>query len=209
MKKKLYILVVLFFPIIFFAQEFRTTRELSQIFSESEITDINTLVDYFESKLKVEGKAIEQCYKDWFWTLQNGGFESEYKLEIFTFENQLKIYEEINQETFNEIWAFESYYIETTDAALKSIRPNLQGKYLDYLRLIGQKRLEVEEYVKYVESSDEYGPIFMGNLFTQKNESNNNWGFRNGFQDYNDRIQLMIITLTSVDLFYRKEKWQK
>ena len=207
MTKNINILIILFFPLVFFSQETRTTLELNKVFTESEIKDINTLVNYFESKIKIGDKELEQCYKDWFWTIQNSGFESVYDISIFDFNGQIEVYKIINKSTFNEIWTFTKQYNLGSKDTLKVVVPNFDGKYLQYIKEIGKRRIEVKDYYESIDWSFEYGMISALPVFLKRSTVDNDWEFRNGFKDYNDKIILTITTLTVVDNVYRKEKW--
>ncbi|MDC9724048.1 MAG: hypothetical protein PSN34_14925, partial [Urechidicola sp.] len=105
MRKNIYILFTLFFPIVFFAQELKTTPELSKIFTESEIADINTLVDYFESKIQIEGESLEDLYKGVLYSSATYD-ESFFSLNIFNLEDLESTFDKIEKKTFKEIWNY-------------------------------------------------------------------------------------------------------
>jgi len=206
-------LIIIFCILIISCQENvvskKTSKELEKIFTTEEIIDLNTLVGYFESKIRIEGKDIEQCYKDWFWTVQNNGYESVYNIDIFKFEDQTEVYRKISESTFNEIWVFTRQYNLESKDTLKVVSPNIDGKYIKYIKEIGKRRKEVKDYFDSIDWAFEYGMVSAFPVFLKRDTLDNNWEFRNGFEDYNDKVILTIMTLTVVDEYYRKEKWKE
>ena len=59
-------ILLLLFSITVFGQKFNTTPKLDKVFSKEEIKDINTLTTYIEEKINIDGKSINENYKNWF-----------------------------------------------------------------------------------------------------------------------------------------------
>lgn len=131
-------------------------------FTETEKMDIVKLVDFFESQIQVEGKTRRESYE-----MLLIDFDTSYsyalskKIEI---EKQRKLFENINESTYNEVWyeskgtAYKSY--EGKDfrepISFKSLSANAQGKYAKYLQKIGRKNKVVKKYVEKLQASGDF-----------------------------------------------------
>ncbi len=158
---------------------------------------------FFESQIKDGKKPIDSCYKDWAVNLW-----SENRKEI-DFESQKKAYKKINNSTFNEIWSFcRSIYLEKD--TLKSVCLNYEGKYLDYLKLLADRNLELKNYVKTTEETGDIPQLHhLHNLFFELDTLNDQYKMKENFKDYNIKVILTINTLNAIDQFYRREKWEE
>lgn len=180
-----------------------SSKEVKKIFNEKEIKDLTVLVDYFESKIRVEGKDMESCYKDWIKTL--AGQEGPYDIKIFNFEEQKELYKKIDTSTFHEIWYFSKVYGRFRNKEYtKNISPNLEGKYLKFLKLVGKERSKVNQLAEEIEGMNDFDNILF--LFFEPN-GKKEIKITGDFTDFNNKLIVTIHTLDYVDANYRKEKW--
>ena len=137
-------------------------------------------------------------------TGEGGGYD-QYTLD---FQDQLGIYKRIRESTFREIWKLGLLHRHVEKDTLKVISYSRDGKYLNYLEILGNKRREVKEYLNGFMEYNEFGIDLRNKLFIRRISPKISWDweYKVDFSDYNDQVMLTIISLTMNDSFYREEK---
>lgn len=203
MKKFQYCIMIIACLVIFSCKTENnyTSKEVRKVFNQQEIKDLKILVDYFESKIKVDGKDMESCYKDWIMTLADEEINND--IQIFNYKELLELYKKIDSSTFNQIWLLgESFNRFGNKVYSKSNSPNLYGKYLEFLKEVGKERVNVAEHAEEILGMNDYDSILY--LFFEFNEKEA-W-IVGDFADYNNKLIVTIHTLNYADMYYRKEK---
>ena len=146
MKKLLYIVIVL--PIFSCTDKTETEKKLFSnktivsIFNKSEIKDLAVIIDFFNKRIcteeQLEKNNIIACYQRYFDDFEEAMTTSFWDMKI-PFEEQLKLYREIDENTFNQIWAISEMKPRQYPFSLKSICLNWFGKYYDFLKEYGKE----------------------------------------------------------------------
>ncbi|MCG1035954.1 hypothetical protein [Polaribacter sargassicola] len=151
MKKLVFLLVILFF-INSFGQEPSTFKEMkadksmSEFFTDNELEDLSTIVDFFESQLCLEKNITkEACYfnfnKETITNAINGNNTNTLDLKI-DYKLQLELYSEIDSLFLKEIWRHPTYF---KDKYLKNkvVKENYDldqfGKYMQFLESLKEE----------------------------------------------------------------------
>ncbi|MGH1386223.1 hypothetical protein [Kordia sp.] len=180
----------------------RTSPELTQIFNEQEIKDIEMLVSYVEKELKAKTKTddIDKAYQEFLGTYFENYFND--INETFTYEDIKNLYSTIDKNTFNTIWQYNKGFNFVLKDSTKSINMAYEKKYMKYLDVLGEKSLKIKGYVNSTRASG-VTPIYSipPLLFTFNTESRKP-EIPKTFGDYNTRVYRSIDLITIADLVY-------
>lgn len=206
MKKNHFIILLVISSFFIFScekeNEPRTTPELTQIFNEEEIKDIEILVSYVEKELKEKTKIndINKAYQEFLSLYFEDYFNHINK--TFVYEDIKNLYTTINKNTFNTIWEYNTGFNFVLKDSTKSINMAYEKKYMKYLDVLGKKSLKIKEYVNSVRAtgaSTNY--LIPPLLFTFNNESKKP-EVPKTFGDYNTRVYRSIDLITNADIVY-------
>lgn len=131
------------------------TIALKNNFTTEQIVDLNRIIDFFKSEICVYQKDdFKTCFlqipfkftetsNNSFWTTTN-------------FEEQKRLYEQISESTFDEIWGFcKSTYFPSQTTAM-DICAITNGKYQKYLSDLAKTNPRVAEYLRRIEASGDF-----------------------------------------------------
>jgi hypothetical protein len=122
------------------------TPELNKNFTVNEITDLEKLVSFFKIKV-CESRSTD--FKDCFEIFAPNWIENglEYSAEKIEFSEQNAAYNNINQQTLDEIWDFcMTYQIRPTKREYLDVCANTNGKYVKFLKDFGKSNPLVQKY---------------------------------------------------------------
>lgn len=130
-----------------------STDELKNNFSKEQISDLNTIIDFFKESVCLNPDfkiCFENTKHD---SLLISGVGIWTKID---FNEQLKLYDRISESTFNEIWMYceSTYYPSKTKA--KSLCANSTGKYQKYLAELGIKKPRIAKYAEGIQGAGVY-----------------------------------------------------
>jgi len=126
-------------------QTLDSKTDINQIFSKTEIDDLNRILYFFESKICQTDKKME-CYQNFFIDMAKTEETGNFELNI-DFRDQKKLYESINAYTFNEIWLYGLAlpYPDNPDT-MKYITINQNGKYFEFLESLSEDSEKIKNY---------------------------------------------------------------
>lgn len=152
----LFIIGILLSQLNFSCKTQDVDTSLSRNFTTEEISDLNKIIAFFKSEIcEDQEDDFGMCYRiipyhhmevtgDGFW------------LKI-SFEEQKKLYEQISESTFNEIWSFcESTYFPSQTKA-QDICAVTNGKYQKYLSDLARSNPRIAEYLMRIQASGDFG----------------------------------------------------
>ncbi len=176
---------------------------INSIFNKTESQDLQRILDFFENSIcineNIKKENINECYKKFFERIKG---ESEKDGNIYlkiSFNEQQRVYEQINNSTFGEIWKFEKNLPQNSSAdTLKYITYKYESKYINYLKELGKTYKVIESYKESFLNAGDMSPIMFANVIM-------------GYENYNTediRIKLFIAIhyLTLNDQNERKEE---
>jgi hypothetical protein len=148
------------------------SKTFHKTFSEKTIQELQLLFDFFNTSISstTDCEDLTDCY----WSLFDQLLKSEENGSIdlpLSFEEQMKVYERISKSTFNEIWAFGiGYnYREAPNDTFNIIGINSYGKYIQFLKEVGQDYPMIKGYTEGVEAAGDIPPsIIAGILMNYK-----------------------------------------
>ena len=122
--------------------DLKTDKAFVSTFNQEELDDISYLIDCIDHLVKEETGVddINSAYRLYFNNLRARMFEGHFMVPIKS-EAKFLFLENIEESTFNEFWYVDMAHIDTTrdtGTNSKKLRVNINGKYLDYLRKVGE-----------------------------------------------------------------------
>ena len=147
-------------------------RKILTFFNE-QICDNENVIECYQSFLKRVAEQQEECID----------------IEInIPFQEQLKMYNQINENTFNQIWDFNS------SADYPDF--NINGKYLKFLEKFGKKNIIIEQYLdRYMSCRCTSVPFFSIVIYLEDFDEQGSRRVKYIYEDYDvedERIQLAI-----------------
>ena len=131
------------------------TIALKNNFTTEQIVDLNRIIDFFKSEICVYQKDdFKTCFLQIpfkFTETSNNSFWT-----TINFEEQKRLYQQISESTFDEIWGFcKSTYFPSQTTAM-DIFAITNGKYQKYLSDLAKTNPRVAEYLKRIEASGDF-----------------------------------------------------
>jgi len=115
-----------------------STTELRNNFTDSEISDLQKITEFFKSQIcDKENNDFKNCFYEILPELLEYGWNP--ILENVDFEKQKMLYKSISKTTFIQIWQFCKSTKLATGVEFKEVCSNHKGNYQKYLLELGKK----------------------------------------------------------------------
>jgi hypothetical protein len=149
-----------------YSEKLEDYRTVTDIFDQSEIEDLTTILNFFNSQIcAIEGVCeteIATCYQRFLKRMGETEERGYYDMKI-SLPEQHEMYEQIGETTFNQIWVFGYRHIchpnfpprDTT----RSIELNYNGKYMMFLKKRGKRNAIMKEYYQSILVAGDLSPI--------------------------------------------------
>lgn len=137
------------------------STELSQIFNNDEIDDLQKIVTFFDNQIMNSFKS--ENIVDSYNKFNMKDLELKEKGLIFgnvDFLMQQELYNSINKSTFDEIWNLGKSTNEKGEAR-NIVFINPLGKYAKYLHILGARNRFIKNYIETMESSYDISPSLL------------------------------------------------
>ncbi|PZX53259.1 hypothetical protein [Algoriphagus chordae] len=159
MKQTLYILfAILISQALHSCKSQYSMVELNRNFTTEQIADLNKITEFFRSEMCL---SMESDFKTCYERIPHEYLEatgSQFWTKI-DFEDQKKLYEQISESTFNEIWSYcESKYYPSETVA-ESLCANPKGKYQGFLTELGKTNLFIAKYAKRIRAYGSFNTL--------------------------------------------------
>lgn len=150
MKKITYILTAFFLTNCTFKNKSNLSSDIliKKTFNKSEIKDLQEIFDFFNNEIcSSDSKELNKCYLNYCAKRKkqvelNTGFSTD-----INFEQQQKLYNKIQSNTFKEIWSFQkSFANREIEDTLKYLSFNHNGKFVFFLKEYGNKNKKIKNY---------------------------------------------------------------
>lgn len=173
-------------------------KTIKESFSETEIQDLQLLIDFFHKTICDSDKDLEDCYYHFFQKNKLATDLGTMYLPI-PFENQQEVYKKFQDSTFYQVWAFgkTSTRDNPTDT-LREVYFRWDGKFMNFLKKAGKK----DEFIKnYYESVQKEGgpPLSLIEGIIMNYDKLN-------IEDQKVKFVIAIHYLTINDQYKRREK---
>jgi len=180
----------------------QTNRTVNKFFNKSEIKDLQTILDFFENQIcnteKIEDEFKFDCYHVFFRRLDSLEVIGDVDIKI-SFEAQRQLYQQIEQNTFNQIWKFGKAGLEPPYDTLNQISLRYDGKYIEFLEELGHEDKLLKNYYESFIAAGTISPDSIAHLLKMYNDYD--------IKDIRVRLLISIHYLTLNDQFERKEKY--
>lgn len=160
---KKYIPIILLFVALFGCkQSFESNLDddpiINKIFSSEEIEDLGKILTFFERQIcsidNMDQTRLSNCYISYFQRIE-AAVKAEGIVINISFEEQKKLYKQINKSTFDEIWTFCKCRNSTSGDILKCICFKNGSKYANFLSELERKNPVIHDYyASFKESGD-------------------------------------------------------
>ena len=182
--------------------DLKENETFKEFFTKKEIKDLQLLFDFFNESICRDSlnKNLTNCYSSLYQEIEKGQLTGTIRPEI-SFEEQNKVYGEIRNKTFKEIWAFgEQRHFDSQDV-FRSVQIYWKGKYIKYLEELGNENETLYKYFKLVQETGTVPQMWHLKSFLRDKE----------FDLSDVRIQFIVAIhlLTENDSINRREKVKK
>jgi hypothetical protein len=120
------------------------------VFSETEIGDLNTILNFFEHQicdlLQVQSADVRDCYQALFQMMERAEKTRILYVPV-PFDAQKEMYSHLSATTFKEIWIRGTGVESATGDTLERIHLNFDGKYTQFLDSLKTDHRIIESYV--------------------------------------------------------------
>ena len=79
-----------------------------------------------------------------------------------SYEEQIKVFNSLNPELFDEIWYYRTDYVPSLGDSLKSIHYKQPGNYLDFLKSVGENDQAISKYFENFTLTSDVSPYLLG-----------------------------------------------
>ena len=133
-----------------------TSVELESNFSSKQIKDLEKITIFFKTQLcKNEAAEFSACVNNLLPEIKKGYYE--FIIERIDYNEQLRLYQSISQNTFFEIWAFCVITNHINDKKFKSLcSSGANKKYTNFLSQVGLNNKYIAYYAKNIISSGDF-----------------------------------------------------
>jgi hypothetical protein len=180
---------------------------ITDYFTQKEIKDLAKLLDFFNEQICVSSgidkKKIIECYDGFIEKFNERVMEGIIDVKI-PFDEQQRMYKQISDSLFHQIWILSSWVGRNSPDTLKSINYNfIDGRYMKFMNELGKDYEMIKEYceVSVVHLGGGISPSMVEDIMMIKERYN---------YDLNDiRLQLVVAIhyLTQNDLSTRNKEY--
>ena len=111
------------------------------IFNKSEIRDLTRILEFFNKQIctnqHLDKNNLNDCYQSFFERISEVEKIGNIEIKI-SFDEQKKMYAQLNDSTFNQIWTFSKGVNQFSNDTLQQIEIKYDCKYVDFLNQLGK-----------------------------------------------------------------------
>ncbi|WP_299580306.1 hypothetical protein [uncultured Sunxiuqinia sp.] len=137
---------------------------IDSIFTQNEIRDLEVLVGFFEKQISTKGTTedLPSTYQAFFEKMAQTKKIGAIKLPL-DFEEQQKIYQQIDPKTFDEIWLVSKAITHEGDT-INTIQLNREGKYKRLLEALSTQNPTLLKYDYDLETAGDLSPAMVAHV---------------------------------------------
>jgi hypothetical protein len=144
-----------------------SNQTVKSVFNKSEIKDLSRILKFFNEQIcsiqRVDQVNPSECYRSFFERMKKTSDEGFINIEIPYKEQQI-LYTQIRESTFEEIWSIGKSWIPHTTDTTKSIYYNHEGKFVAFLKELGNENKMIKNYYDAYESCGDICPSIVADL---------------------------------------------
>lgn len=145
---------------------------IKEVFTESEIQDLQLLLEFFNQTIYEPGKDIEVCFNDFFAKVKQSFDSGSVYLHI-PFEKQQEVYEKFQDSTFYQIWTFnETWKPDHPNDTFQVVDYKWDGKFMKFLKIAGEKDFFIKSYHELVAVAGGISPGLTSYLIMNEGKAN-------------------------------------
>ncbi len=171
---------------------------INNYFNKNEIKELTEIIHFFETEsgIKSAEKNITESYKSFLEKIKPDTKPEDIEINI-SFDNQVKFFNQIDTELFNELWNYQTHFDPFIQDSTKSIHFNYQGKYFKFLDSLYHQDSLIRNYYEVFLHFGEPSPSLLAYSMMDFNKYELNL----------DRIRLIIaINFLYVNEYFRLSK---
>ncbi|EDP95648.1 hypothetical protein U8527_06350 [Kordia algicida OT-1] len=188
--------------------EIQTTPELQQIFNDTEIGDIGKIISFYEEHLKKQTNSnqIDSAFHKF--AKENVNAMS-YDVSGFDDESIQRLYKNIDQETYDEIWEESKGFNYEINDSITIQNIAYEKKFMNYLKLVGEKEPKIQYVHNQIKTLGMVQGILIRTLYQDFDDEGRNGKFSTKIGDYNNRFIAAVFTITIADNIIRQRMIRK
>ncbi len=178
--------------------------QLKEVFTEQQINDLNTILQFFENQIGINPEdSDEQSTQKYYQYIDKlyAAMRKGKAEKLISIEEQLAMYQQIDTQTFNQIWTLGAGYKKKWKGdTLRVIHLNYEGKYKSFLKLVADSiPIVKEKYYDRFQTIGHISPTMKADLIINKEQFD--------LRDIRIRLLYAIHYLTLNDENKRREKY--
>lgn len=123
--------------------------DIKTIFTETEIKDLETILDFFEGQIcelsQVRRDSILDCYDEFFKNVSTAQGSGIIYIPV-PFHEQLEMYKKLSATTLQEVWLVGTAVNQTTGDTTERFSLSTEGKYVQFLKALRKDYQILEAY---------------------------------------------------------------
>ncbi|MBC8489660.1 MAG: hypothetical protein H8D45_26880 [Bacteroidetes bacterium] len=180
-------------------ENLQSNSTIIKIFNKSEIRDLTRILEFFNKQIctnqQLGKKNFNDCYLSFFERMSEVEKIGSIKIKI-SFDEQKKMYAQLSDSTFNQIWTFGKVVNRLSNDTLQQIEIKYDCKYVDFLNQLGKDYNVINKYYENFRSIGDIGPSMVADLLINHDSYN--------FKDIRVKLFVAIHYLTLNDQYERK-----
>ena len=183
-------------------KEIRSTPELEQVFTKEELKDINTIVDFYEERLKKQAKT-NQLDSAFYKFGKHTIYEEFFDFSGFDHKSLRKLYKDIDQKTYLEIWEENPGYNFAVKDSIKMFNAAYDQKFMRFLKVIGNKNPKIKSIQEGFEATGSIQYLVLQTLHLDFDDDGYNPRLSKNIGDFNNRFICSVFTIIVIENYYR------
>ncbi|MEM6721207.1 MAG: hypothetical protein AAF611_17895 [Bacteroidota bacterium] len=174
---------------------FRTTSELEAFFNRQELKDINTIVSYYEDRIKKQTNLnqIDSAFQKF---AKQAVFQQIPDFSGFDIQSLQQLYSDLNPKTYAQIWDENSGFSLITNDSIKTLTIAYEKKFMNYLKVVGKKKPKITFVHSKVEAKGSVDDFLLFTLYQDFDNDGTNARLSKKIGDFNNRFITAVFTIT-------------
>jgi hypothetical protein len=183
-------------------KEIRSTPELEQVFTKEELKDINTIVDFYEERLKKQAKT-NQLDSAFYKFGKHTIYEDFFDFSGFDHKSLRQLYKDIDKKTYKEIWEENPGYNFAIKDSIKMFNATYDQKFMRFLKVIGSKNPKIKSIQEGFEATGSIQYLVLQTLHLDFDDDGYNPRLSKNIGDFNNRFICAVFTIIVIENYYR------
>jgi hypothetical protein len=183
-------------------KDMRSTPELERVFTKDELKDINTIVDFYEERLKKQAQT-NQLDTAFYKFGRHNIHEEFFDFSGFDHKSLQQLYKNIHPKTYQEIWEENPGYHFVIKDSIKMFNAVYDQKFMRYLKIVGNKNPKIKSIQENFEASGSIQYLVFHTLYQDFDDDGYNARLSKKIGDFNNRFICAVFTIIVIENYYR------